>query len=324
MNAAKPISSDAAGVGPEPVAFCGVSRGFGQILALNELSVTVGSGITGLVGPNGAGKTTFINLLVGMLRPSQGTVRVFGADPWEDASARAKVGYCPDGERLWDWMTGVDIVATLGVFSGMTQADAKSAATGALACLDMGSASLRPAREYSKGMRQKVKLAQAMIHRPSLLVLDEPLNGVDPLSRVQILSKLRDLAAAGTAVLVSSHVLHELDVVADQVVLIHRGRLLARGPVADIRTLMDEHPHTVRLVTPKPRHAARALVGIDGVVGIQIRDDETLDALTRNPSAVYAALPSITLDEGIPIRSVSSPDSGLEAVFRYLVKEDSR
>jgi len=304
--------------------FQNVSRAYGHVLAVNDLTVGIGSGITGLVGPNGAGKTTFIGLAVGLLRPHRGRVLLNGSDPWTDPAARAALGYCPDGEGMWGWMSGAEFVETLGICSGLCAAEARQRAQQVLASLEMTAAADKPVRQYSKGMRQKVKLAQAMLHRPRILVLDEPLNGVDPVSRVQILATLKELASSGTAVLVSSHVLHELDSVADQVVLLHRGRLLASGKVQEIRALLDDHPHTVRLVSPRPRDVAKRLVELPGVVSVEIAGEDIVDARTRAPSALYSMLPGLVLDAGVPVHGVRSLDSGLEAVFRYLVKEDAR
>jgi ABC-2 type transport system ATP-binding protein len=197
---------------------------------------------------------------------------------------------------------------------------AQARAEEALARLELAEAASRPIREYSKGMRQKVKLVQAMLHQPELLVLDEPLNGVDPVSRFQILEELRRLARQGTAILISSHVLHELETVVDQVVLLNRGRLLATGTVDSIRELIDDHPHTVRLGTSAPPRLAALLFGLEGVVSAEIAAEGTLDVRTRNPAVLYAKLPEIALGNDLEIRSVTSPDSNLEAVFRYLVK----
>ncbi len=302
------------------ISFSRVTRRYGPVLGLNDLSLEVGGGITGLIGPNGAGKTTFLNLAVGMLRPSSGTVQVLGTDLWTDVEARGRMGYCPDGERLFEWATGRQFVVSLGVYAGLAEAEAGRRADEALARLEMTAAAGKQVREYSKGMRQKVKLAQAMIHEPDLMVLDEPLNGVDPVSRIQIVRELSAMAKRGAAIVVSSHVLHELEAIVDQVVLLHHGRLLASGTVESIRDLLDEHPRTVRLRTPDPRGLGRELLGVAGVVSADLGVEETLDVRTRDPAALYAALPGAVLDGGFQIDEVASPDGGLEAVFRYLTR----
>ncbi len=293
---------------------------YGPVLALNDLTLDVGPGITGLVGPNAAGKSTIIGLVTGLMPPTAGKVRVLGGDPWDDTPLRGRIGYCPDSERVWPGMTGRQLVTRLGIYSGIEPAEAARRAEDALSEIGLAAAMDKPVTQYSKGMRQKAKLCQAVLHRPELLVLDEPLNGVDPLSRVEILKRLRDMAGQGMSILVSSHVLHELETAIDRVVLIHRGRLLAEGTVEEIRDLLDEHPHSVRLESPEPRKLASALLQLDGVVGVQIVDDRTVDATTRDPGQFYGTLPDIVTGSGLTVEALWSPDSNLEAVFRYLVK----
>jgi ABC-2 type transport system ATP-binding protein len=293
---------------------------YGPILALNDLTLSVGGGITGLVGPNGAGKSTIIGLVTGLMPPSSGKVRVLGSDPWTDTALRARIGYCPDGDRAWHGMSGREFVTRLGVLAGLDPADAARNAEDALVRIGLSAALDKPISQYSKGMRQKAKLCQAVLHRPELLVLDEPLNGVDPLSRVEILKTLREMAAQGMAILVSSHVLHELETAIDRVVLIHRGRLLAEGTVEEIRDLLDEHPHAVRLEAQEPRKLASALLALEGVVGVQLLDGKTVDVTTRDPGQFYASLPEVITASGFAVEALWSPDSNLEAVFRYLVK----
>ncbi|MBM4356285.1 MAG: ABC transporter ATP-binding protein [Deltaproteobacteria bacterium] len=293
---------------------------YGPILALNDMTLSFGPGITGLVGPNGAGKSTIIGLVTGLMPPSSGRIRVLGDDPWSDTPLRGRIGYCPDGDHVWPGMTGREFVTRLGIYAGLEPAEAARRTEDALSRVGLAPAMDKPVSQYSKGMRQKAKLCQAILHRPELLVLDEPLNGVDPVSRVEILKALKDMAAQGMAILVSSHVLHELETAIDRVVLIHRGRLLAEGTVEEIRDLLDEHPHTVRLESPEPRKLASALLVLDGVVGVQLVDGRTVDVATRDPAQFYAHLPDVVTGSGLGVEALWSPDSNLEAVFRYLVK----
>ena len=245
---------------------------------------------------------------------------MFGGDAFSDPAIREKVGYCPDGERVWEWMDGRTFVATLGTYSGVEQSEAQRRADALLDELEMTPAARKPISAYSRGMRQKVKVAQAVLHEPELLVLDEPLNGVDPLSRHQILKMLETRAKAGCAILVSSHVLHELGAFVDQVILLQRGRLLASGTVESIRELLDEHPHTVRFACTKPRKLGRELLSLGGVVSATLTDDGGLDVRTRNPAELYSALPRLVEELKLDISQMFSPDSDLEAVFKYLVK----
>jgi len=296
-----------------------VTKRYGAVLGLNDVSLEVGPGITGLIGPNGAGKTTFLRLVTGMLRASSGAARVLGGDVWTDVAVRGRMGYCPDSERVWDWMDGLTFVSTLGILSGLPKAEAMARARASLDELELSDAATKPISQYSRGMRQKAKLAQAVLHDPELLILDEPLNGVDPLSRHQILTMLRRRAAAGASVVISSHVLHELDGFVDRVVLLQRGRLLAEGAIADIRELLDEHPHSVRLHADDARSLARALLGIPGVVSADLSQEGQLDVRTRDPAALYEALPAIAAGHA-GVRDLVPLDADLESVFRYLVK----
>lgn len=296
-----------------------VTKRYGAVLGLNDVSLDVAPGITGLIGPNGAGKTTFLRLVTGMLRASSGAAQVLGGDVWTDVAVRGRMGYCPDTERVWDWMDGLTFVSTLGVLSGLSKAEARTRAQQRLEELELSDAATKPISQYSRGMRQKAKLAQAILHDPELLILDEPLNGVDPLSRHQILTMLRRRAAAGASVVISSHVLHELDGFVDRVVLLQRGRLLAEGAIAEIRELLDEHPHSVRLHAADARALARALLGIPGVVSADLSREGQLDVRTRNPAALYEALPAIAARDAA-VREMVPLDADLESVFRYLVK----
>jgi len=299
-----------------------VTRRFGPVLALNDVSVTIGPGITGLVGPNGAGKTTLLSLAVGLSRFSSGAVRLEGRDPFLVPAARARLGYCPDRERCWEQMTGREFVVTLGRWAGLSADQAASRTAALLERLELGDAADRPIAQYSKGMRQKVKVAQALLHEPGVIVLDEPLNGVDPLSRHQILRMVEERAAAGTSVLISSHVLHELDGLVDQVVLLQRGRLLAAGSVESIRSLLDEHPHSVRLTGPGCRRLASLLVTERDIVSVTVPEgsDDELLVRTREPGEFYSRLPRLVVAAKAQVTSLQATDNDLESVFNYLVK----
>jgi ABC-2 type transport system ATP-binding protein len=306
---------------PAAIRFDRVTRRYGAVLGLNDVSLEVGRGITGLVGPNGAGKTTLLNLAVGLHRPSSGTVSFLGADPFRTPSIRSSLGYCPDGERAWEWMSGRRFVVALAELAGLPVGEAGRRADSVLAELELTGAAERPIATYSRGMRQKVRLAQAVLHDPSVLVLDEPLNGVDPLSRHQILRMLERRVEDGASVLISSHVLHELDGFVDQVVLLQRGRLLASGSITSIRELLDEHPHTVRIVSEGARELARALLRLPGTVSVSLAADESwLELRCRDPLELYMELPGIVLQGEFEVREVVATDTDLESVFRYLVK----
>ncbi len=297
----------------------GVMKWYGEVLGLNGFSAAFNEGITGLVGPNGAGKSTLFKLLIGQLRASHGTLRVLGQDPWNNVALKRKVGYCPESNQLYGWLTGQQFVETLLRLDGMAAGDARKAATESLAFVGLTAAKDRLLRGYSRGMRQRAKLAQALAHGPELLILDEPLSGADPMARVQILRAITEFAKRGGHVIMSTHVLYEVERVTSNIVLIHNGKAIASGDLHAIRALIDEHPHAVRIATTRPRDLAQALAGLDHVVSVEFPDAETLLVRTRKPDAFYKELPALVVDRGLDVRGLESPDDSLEAVFRYLV-----
>jgi ABC-2 type transport system ATP-binding protein len=302
------------------VEFDAVSKWYGNVIGLNKLTLRLPAGVTGLLGPNGAGKSTFLQLATGQLRPSQGAVHVFGQPVWDNPALNRSVGLCPEQDAFYEWMTGRDFVRTCARLSGLGRRAAVAAADRALARVGMTEHMGRAIRGYSKGMRQRTKLAQALVHEPRVLFLDEPLTGTDPVARRDLVEVIRGLAAAGCSVLVSSHVLHEVQALTPHVVLLHRGRLVAEGHVREIRDLIDNHPHRIVLVGDRPRALAARLSAFEDVVGIEFLDRESgLRVETRQPDAFYGRLPSLALEEGASLREVFSEDDNLEAVFKYLV-----
>lgn len=298
----------------------GLSKWYGAVAGLIDLTVEVGPGVTGLLGPNGAGKSTLLKLVTGQLRPSRGQVRVLGLEPWTSPRLFAKVGYCSEGETYYPGMTGLEFVSLMARLSGARRKEAHRLAEEALHEVALGEAATRAIRTYSKGMRQKVKVAQAMVHHPRLLVLDEPLNGLDPLGRRHLVGLVRELGDRGVSVFVSSHVLHEVEAMTSSIVLLHQGRLLAFGDVRELRGLIDKHPHHVEIVCDRPRELAKLLVDGSDVQSLTL--DEGRGAVTVEsiqPDLLYARLPDLVLEHDFKIRSLQSPDDNLEAVFRYLV-----
>lgn len=301
------------------IAFDGVSKWYGNVIGLNKLTLSIPAGVTGLLGPNGAGKSTLLQLATGQLRPSQGTVRVLGHAPWNNPALMHHVGLCPEQDAFWEWMTGFDFVRTCARLTGMSRAAARDAAERALATVGMTEHMGRAVGGYSKGMRQRTKLAQALVHGPRVLFLDEPFTGTDPVARRDLIEVIRGLGAAGCSVLVSSHVLHEVQALTPNIVLLHRGRLVAEGHVRQIRDLIDQHPHRIVLVCDDYRALAAAVVGWDDVEGVKVMGrDSALMVETRQPDAFYGRLPALAT-AGAGIREVYSEDDNLEAVFKYLV-----
>jgi ABC-2 type transport system ATP-binding protein len=297
-----------------------LSKWYGQVIGLNDVNVRVPRGITGLLGPNGAGKSTFMKLITGQLRPSKGQITVFGEAIWGNPSLFFRVGFCPEQDAFYDRMTGLEWVQALVRLNGYSEAQALAAATAALEQVDLLPAANKKIGAYSKGMRQRVKLAQALVHDPELLILDEPLSGMDPLMRRRTIRLIKDWARAGKSVLVSSHILHEIEAMTSNILLIHNGRILAEGNVHQIRDLIDEHPHTVYIKAQDPRALARRFLADDDVLSLRFGAG-ALIVQTEKPDVFYARLTELAATgEAGGVDEVTSPDDNLQAVFQYLVK----
>jgi ABC-2 type transport system ATP-binding protein len=297
-----------------------VSKWYGQVIGLNDVSVSVPSGITGLLGPNGAGKSTFMKLITGQLRPSKGDVKVLGEPIWGNPRLYFHVGFCPEQDAFYERMTGLEWVTALVRLNGLSEKAADEAARRALAGVDLMDAADKKIGAYSKGMRQRVKLAQAIVHDPDLLILDEPLSGMDPLARRKTIRLIRDWARAGKSVIVSSHILHEIESMTANILLINNGRILAEGDVHHIRDLIDEHPHTVYVRADNPRGLARDFIERADVRSLRFEEGAVVIE-TGKPDAFYARLTELAATgEYGAIEEVTSPDDNLQAVFKYLVK----
>jgi ABC-2 type transport system ATP-binding protein len=298
-----------------------LSKWYGQVSGLNDVTVTVPPGITGLLGPNGAGKSTFMKLITGQLRPSKGTVRVLGEPIWGNPAIYHRVGFCPEQDAFYERMTGLDWVTALVRLNGMEPDAARSAAEQALEAVDLMEAAHKKIGAYSKGMRQRVKLAQALVHDPELLILDEPLTGMDPLMRRRTIRQIKEWARAGKSIIVSSHILHEVESMTSNILLINNGRIVAEGNVHQIRDLIDTHPHTVFIRVADPRTLARTLLVEDGVISMRF-EPGALVVETARPDAFYARVTQMAASgEAGAIDEVTSPDDNLQAVFQYLVKQ---
>jgi len=297
----------------------GVAKWYGEVLGLNGFTASLGGGITGLIGPNGAGKSTLFKLLIGQLRRDEGDLRILGEDPWNNVRLKRRIGYCPEQNELYSWLTAEQFVGSLLRLDGMAASEAERQARGALETVGLSAVRGRRLRTFSRGMRQRAKLAQALAHGPEFLVLDEPLSGADPAARVQILSTISEFAKAGGHVVMSTHVLYEVERVTSNIVLIHNGKAIASGDIRGIRALIDTHPHAVRVATSMPREVARAVAAFDHVVSVEFSGPSEIVVRTRRPDAFYRELPGIVADGGLEVHGLESPDDNLEAVFRYLV-----
>jgi len=296
------------------------SRWYGQVIGLNDVTCEIQPGLTALLGMNGAGKSTMLRLITGQIRPTTGSVLIQGQEPFANPEVYKHLGYCPEIDNFYENMTGRQFVQYLARLAGFSATQAKALTIEMLQRVGMADRADKRIKGYSKGMRQRIKLAQAMIHSPEIILLDEPLNGLDPVGRREYIDLLHDLALEGKTIVVSSHILYEVESMTKSILLLHRGRLLATGDLRVIRGLIDKYPHRVRVETDDPRRAAQLLSPLPNVVSL--RFDPTGDAIeleVRDPDAFYQALGNFVLDENLPVSAFSSPDNNLESVFQYLV-----
>jgi ABC-2 type transport system ATP-binding protein len=298
-----------------------LSKWYGQVIGLNDVTLTVPAGITGLLGPNGAGKSTFLKLITGQLKPSKGDVTVLGEPIWGNPALYFRLGFCPEQDAFYERMTGLEWVSALVRLNGVGERDALEMAHLALERVDLIDAAGKKIGAYSKGMRQRVKLAQALAHDPDLLILDEPLGGMDPIARRKTIRLIKEWGRAGKSVIVSSHILHEIESMTANILLINQGRILAEGNVHQIRDLIDEHPHTVYIRADQTRRLAREFLAGDDVLSLRFEDAAVI-VQTAKPDSFYARLTALAASGELgSIHEVTSPDDNLQAVFQYLVKK---
>ncbi|MDX1691937.1 MAG: ABC transporter ATP-binding protein [Acidimicrobiia bacterium] len=301
---------------PDPtIVVDGVSKWFGQKVAVSDLSCSFGPGLTGLLGPNGAGKTTLLRMLCGLLTPSDGTVSVLGQDPRRTPSVYRELALVPEEDAVYGYQTARQFARYAAVLSGHGPADADDA----IDAVALGDAADRPISGFSKGMRQRAKVAAALVGRPRVLVLDEPLNGTDPVQRLRLIELFRELADAGHTVVVSSHVLAEVERMAARVLAIVDGKLAAAGDVTAIRRAMIDIPYRVRITLDRPRELATRLMADEAVLGVEV-EEGTLHVETSDLAGLGAAVPRLASDAGIRLTGFEPEDESLESVFRYLVR----
>ena len=300
-----------------PVETLEVSKWFGQKVAVSELTVSFGPGVTGILGPNGAGKTTLLRLITGLQVPSQGAVRVLGVDPRKDSSVYSKISMVPEDEAIYPNLTAVEFIELNASLAGIRNPGARVDAT--IEQVGLTADRDRKLGEYSKGMRQRAKVAAALVSDPEVIVLDEPLNGADPVQRAHLIDIFRRLGAEGRTVLVSSHVLAEVERMAEQLIAMVDGRLAAEGTVASLRAAMTDKPRIVNVWTDRPRDLASRLVSLEGVSGIRI-EAGGLEISSSDPSSLATQLPIQARDVGARLTGVLPTDESLESVFRYLVE----
>ncbi|WP_069813687.1 ABC transporter ATP-binding protein [Streptomyces sp. TP-A0874] len=294
------------------------SRWFGNVVAINDVTMTIGPGVTGLLGPNGAGKSTLINLMAGFLAPSTGSVTLDGAPVWRNERAYREIGIVPEREGTYDFLTGWEFVLANAELHGLP--DPGAAARAALTTVDMVRPQGRKISTYSKGMRQRVKMASALVHEPSVLLLDEPFNGMDPRQRMQLMELLRRMGEEGRTVLFSSHILEEVEQLASHIEVVVAGRHAASGDFRKIRRLMTDRPHHYLVRSSDDRALAAALIADASTSGIEIdAEEKALRIQAVDFPRFTELLPRIARRHGIRLLAVSPSDESLESVFSYLV-----
>ena len=296
----------------------GVSRWFGSVVAVSDVTFDVTPGITGLLGPNGAGKTTLLRMMTGLADVSSGSVRVFGQSVRDNPPLYRRMGVMSEHESVYGFMKGREFVRMMAKLHGMARIE--QAVDRAIELVDLADAQHRPMRTYSRGMRQRMRLAGTLVHDPELLILDEPLNGADPRQRVHFKRLLQKLAAEGRAIVLSSHILEEVEELADTVLLIVNGKLAASGEFHAIRAALNQRAYHVKVVCSDPRGLASAAVGLPSVDAVHVDPDGGVLILSRNVLDVQIELPRLAQAGGISLRRVEPLDDSLESVFGYLVE----
>jgi ABC-2 type transport system ATP-binding protein len=302
------------------VTFNNVSRFYGEVLGINNVSLTIPPGITSLVGPNGSGKTTLMNLMTGLIRPTEGEIRVLGIAPNHPEKLCRVVGYCAQYDAFPKGLTGYQFIYSYLRVFGMSHAECDQRTVAALQLVGLSDAANRIVAAYSKGMRQRIKLAQAIAHDPQVMVLDEPLNGLDPLARSEAIALFRQWGEKGRHVIVSSHILHEVDQISDQVILLSQGYVVAEGQIRDVRSEVKDQPMQILVRCDRPGMLAARLFQQDHVVEAKIHaDGKGLLLRTKDADSFYLLLNRVILDSGLEVESVAPADDDVNSVYQYLI-----
>jgi len=294
-----------------------VSKWYGDVVAVSDVSFGIAPGVTGLLGPNGAGKTTLLKMISGLVPPSSGQVSVEGQSARGDTGVYRRVGLVPEQETIYPFLTGREFVRMNAILQRLP--DVEAATDRAIAQVELGDASARKIGGYSKGMRQRIKVAAALVHDPEILLLDEPLNGTDPVQRVGLIQLMRRLGNEGKTLLISSHVLVEVERFADNIIVIVNGKLAAAGDYRAIREKIDEHDHAVRILTDDPRRLAAALIADSATRSIRFDGEQRVIAETNDARAFYRLLPKAARGAGVHLFEIQPADESLTSVFAYLV-----
>lgn len=298
-----------------------VSKWYGEVIGISGVSSCIEPGVTGLLGPNGAGKTTLFKMMTGQIRPQTGDIRVDDMRVWNNPPVFERIGYVPASERNYDLLTGEELLIYLARLSGMSAAEARKRAGECMEEVSMTDAAHRRFGSYSKGMRQRVKFAQAILHDPDVLLLDEPLAGMDPVSRHHIVQLVQRWGERGKTIVVSSHILHEVEEMTNRIMLLNHGLLLAEGVVHEIRELIEEQPRHVKLITPDRQRLSNLMIQYPEVQTIRFGESEDeLIIQTLSPDDFFPRLNTLVMEDGIDIQEVVTLDDNLQSVFEYLVQ----
>ena len=305
------------------IVFDNVSKFYGEVLGVNRVHLSIPPGITSLVGPNGSGKTTLMNLMTGLLQPTEGNLTVLGMTMAEPESLFRKMGYCTQYDSFPKGATGRSFIRSYLAVHGMERKRVDEMTERALERVNLTDAAHRKVAAYSKGMRQRIKLGQAIAHEPEVLVLDEPLNGLDPMARAEMISLFQELARAGRHLIISSHILHEVDLISDQVILLNEGYVVAEGNIRGVRSEMENRPLQILIRCDNPSILASRVFGLDSVVEARIHEDgDGLLISTKDASRFFLLLNKVVLDCGLKIEAVSPADDDVHAVYQYLIGEE--
>jgi len=301
------------------IVFDGVSKFYGEVLGVNRVTLAIPPGITSLVGPNGSGKTTLMNLVTGLLQPTEGTIRVLGIPTDDPERLFHNVGYCTQVDAFPKGLTGAEFVRFYLLAQGRARDEANRLAERAIERVGLTEAARRRVAGYSKGMRQRIRLAQAIVHDPTVLILDEPLNGLDPMARAEMIHLFQSLAGGGRHIVISSHILHEVDLISDHVILLNEGYVVAEGSIRGVRGEMEQHPLQILIRCDRPSALAARVFEMDSVVEARIVDGGGLLVRTRNADRFFLRLNRVVLDSGLAIEAITPADEDVHAVYQYLI-----
>ena len=297
-----------------------LSKWYGNVLGLSDVSLKIESGITGILGPNGAGKSTFLKLITGQIKANIGTVTINGKKIRNNYKLFSMIGFCPEQDSFYDEMTGWKFVTSLLKLFHFSAKEIEERAEKALEIVELTKDKDRVIRSYSRGMRQRLKVAQAIAHEPEIIILDEPLNGLDPLGRRKIIRLIKEYSSEGKTIIVSSHVLPEIEAMTRKIVLIHQGKVFAQGDIHYIRDLIETHPHIISIKCSNPRELASKFIHEDYVLNVHFgSEQDSLLVETRNRDKFFSLLPPLFINYKIEVQEITSPDDNLQAVFDYLV-----